>query len=159
MPFNKNFHYRLVLQVSVPTNQSNRSFTLGVVQRLIQREIYKGDVQLEEMHMYSTEKLTRVDSNSQNGTAIQVFLYIRITNNRFPIQRQSLDAHLLNLLYVTTNFDNETFEFQWSTEALYLPFFVHHSQITNDGCYMTRSSNRSISGDTHMSYTYDVINL
>lgn len=112
MPFNKNFHYRLVLQVSVPTNQSNRSFTLGVVQRLIQREIYKGDVQLEEMHMYSTEKLTRVDSNSQNGTAIQVFLYIRITNNRFPIQRQSLDAHLLNLLYVTTNFDNETFEFQ-----------------------------------------------
>lgn len=109
MPFNKNFHYRLVLQVSVPTNQSNRSFTLGVVQRLIQREIYKGDVQLEEMHMYSTEKLTRVDSNSQNGTAIQVFLYIRITNNRFPIQRQSLDAHLLNLLDVTTNFDNETF--------------------------------------------------
>ena len=65
----------------------------------------------------------------------------------------------MNLLDVTTNFDNETFEFQRSTDAWYLPFFVHHSQITNDDCYMTRSSNRSISDDTRMSYTYDVNNL
>ena len=159
VPYGKDVHYRIALQVAVPLDQYNRSFIIWGVQTLIQREIYEGDVQLEEIYIYSNESCTYVDSKTIHGTSFQALLYIRISNNRFPIQRQSLEAHLLNLLNITTNFNNVTFEFQRSTDAWYLPLFVNHSQITNDGCYMTRSSNRSISDDTHMPYTYDVNNL
>ena len=127
------------------------------LQSIIQHEIYEGDVQLEEMYIYSDETCAYSDSKRANETFFQTLLSIRITNNRFPIPRQSLETQILNLVNATFKFNNASIQFQQSTEAWYLPLFFHQSKFINDGCYMQRSSSNSY--DATASSTYDFNNL
>lgn len=162
VPYDRESRYRLALRVSMSSysRQHDIRATIEDFQRYIQQEINEGLVEIEEKYVYSNTSCNSLDT-AENVTHFEglIFLQIKIYNMIFPIDRYSLELHLLNLRNSTIHLNDVNLEFQESSEAWYLPLFVRQNMFTNNSCYMKEVLASSDSENSVVPFINDVNNL
>lgn len=161
VPYDRELRYRMALRVSMSSYSKENNIRAAIkdFHKYIQQEINEGIVKIEEKYVYSNT-CSSLDT-AENVTHFEglIFLQMKIDNTIFPIDRKSLELHLLNLRNITIHLDGVNLEFQESAEAWYLPLFVRQDMFTSDSCYMKEVLPSNNSENSVVPFINDVNNL